>query len=342
MLRTQSSLKLTAIIALVCLIVGAVAPALFTQRTRPLSLKEDISVTMGPSEAQVADWEAYAAGDGCEDGLKCVVETKQLEIDRHSTTAKTDVDDAAAHAESNIQVTLDGEQIAAIEQSALLNRESAYPMADSDTNQEFTVHGGAVLNAEGPEIDGIDYFFPSQTEQRSYPYFDTVMQKSEPIDYLTDEEIDGIPTYSFYQKRHGINVSHVFDNRTFQGRAGDFYSDEELARINLDADEEVNLKPYYAFERTVWVEPTTGRVVDVNEKMQIYLAQSHIAEPTGERTLFSTDISWDEASSQAELNKVKNTVLGVQVATILGWALAIVGAVLLLICVWRYSRQRAQ
>ncbi|MDN6246531.1 MAG: porin PorA family protein, partial [Corynebacterium casei] len=78
------------------------------------------------------------------------------------------------------------------------------------------------------------------------------------------------------------------------------------------------------------------------EKRQIYLAQSHIAEPTGERTLFSTDISWDEASSQTELDKVKSTVLGVQVATILGWALAIVGAVLLLICAWRFSRQRAQ
>lgn len=339
MLRNRSSLKLTAIIALVCLIVGAVAPTLISQRTRPLSLKEDISVSMGPAEAQVANWADY---EGCEDGLKCVVETQQLEIQRHSTTAKTDVDDAAALAESNIKATLDGEQVAEIAQSALLNRESAYPVADSDTHQEFTLQGGAVLNAEGPEIDGIDYFFPSQTEQRSYPYFDTVMQASEPIDYLTDEEIDGIPTYSFYQKRHGIEVSQLFDDKTFPGRAGDFYSDEELSRIKQDADDEVELKPYYAFERTVWVEPTTGRVVDVNEKMQIYLAQSNIGEPTGERTLFSTDISWDAASTQAELDKVKNTVLAIQIVTIVGWALAIIGAVLLFVCAWRFGRQRAK
>ncbi|APT83530.1 porin PorA family protein [Corynebacterium ammoniagenes] len=337
MLRTPSSLKLTTIIALVCLIVGALAPTLITQRTRPLSFKEDISVSKGSEHAQVARWEDY---EGCEDGLKCVVQTQDLDIDRHSTTAKTDVDDAAAHSESSITISLDGEQIAEIAQTALLNRESAYPMAGLDTNQEFTVAGETVLSAEGAEIDGIDYFFPSQTEQRSYPYFDTVMQKSEPIDYLTDEKIDGIPTYSFYQQRQGVNVDHLFADPHFPGRAGDLYSDAELAELDLAADDHVELKPYYAVERTVWVEPTTGRIVDSNEKLQIYLAQSQTEAPTGERTLFSADISWDEESTQAELDKVKNTVMAVQVATIVGWVLAIIGAVLLLACAWRFSRQR--
>ena len=160
MLRNQSSLKLTAIIALVCLIVGALAPSLVTQRTRPLSFKEDISITMGPAEAQVMH---------CEDTGECSQEISELEITRHSTTAKTEVDDAAAVAESTIEASLDGEKVAEIAQSALLNRESAYPMAGTDTTQEFSIHGGAVLNSEGAEIDGIDYFFPSQTEQRSYP-----------------------------------------------------------------------------------------------------------------------------------------------------------------------------
>ena len=309
MLRNQSSLKLTAIIALVCLIVGALAPSLVTQRTRPLSFKEDISITMGPAEAQVMH---------CEDTGECSQEISELEITRHSTTAKTEVDDAAAVAESTIEASLDGEKIAEIAQSALLNRESAYPMAGTDTTQEFSIHGGAVLNSEGAEIDGIDYFFPSQTEQRSYPYFDPVMQKSEPIDYLTDEKVAGIPTYSFYQQRQGIEVSQLFDDQRFPD----------------------NLSPYYAFERTVWVEPTTGRIVDVNEKMQIYLAGTPQEEPTDDRTLFATDISWDEASTQAELDKVKNTVLAIQVVSIIGWALAIVGAVLLLVCAWRFSRQR--
>ena len=90
----------------------------------------------------------------------------------------------------------------------------------------------------------------------------------------------------------------------------------------------------------MWVEPTTGRIVDVNEKMQIYLAGTPQEEPTDDRTLFATDISWDEASTQAELDKVKNTVLAIQVVSIIGWVLAIVGAVLLLVCAWRFSRQR--
>src|SRR5699024_11915585 len=68
--------------------------------------------------------------------------------------------------------------------------------------------------------------------------------------------------------------------------------------------------------------------------------QSQTEAPTGERTLFSADISWDEESTQAELDEVKNTVMAVQVATIVGWVLAIIGAVLLLACAWRFSRQR--
>src|SRR5699024_3973618 len=123
------------------------------------------------------------------------------------------------------------------------------------------------------------------------------------IDYLTDEKVAGIPTYSFYQQRQGIDVSQLFDDQRFPD----------------------NLNPYYAVERTVWVEPTTGRIVDVNEKMQIYLAGTPQEEPTDERTLFATDISWDEASTQAELDKVKNTVLAIQVVSIIGWVLAIVG-----------------
>src|SRR5690625_1162375 len=148
MLRTPSSLKLTTIIALVCLIGGALAPTLITQRTRPLSFKEDISVSRGTEQAQVARWAEYV---GCEDGLECVVRTEELDIDRHSTTAKPDVDDAAAYSESSITISLDGEQIAEIAQTALLNRESAYPMADLDTNKEFTVAGETVLSAEGAE-----------------------------------------------------------------------------------------------------------------------------------------------------------------------------------------------
>ena len=90
----------------------------------------------------------------------------------------------------------------------------------------------------------------------------------------------------------------------------------------------------------MWVEPTTGRVVDVKEKMHIYLAHSKQEEPDAGSTLFATEISWDQASTQAELDKVKNTVLAIKVVSIIGWALAIIGAVLLVFCAWRFSRQR--
>src|SRR5690625_2165854 len=135
MLRNQPSLKLNAIIALMGSLVGARSPSLVTVRTRPLTLKEDISITMSPAEAQVMH---------CEDTGECSQEISELEITRHSTTAKTEVDDAAAVAESTIEASLDGETVAEIAQSALLNRESAYPMAGTDTTQEFSIHGGEI------------------------------------------------------------------------------------------------------------------------------------------------------------------------------------------------------
>src|SRR5690625_7842840 len=78
---------------------------------------------MVPSEAQVMH---------CEDTGECSQEISELEITRHSTTAKTEVDDAAAVAESTIEASLDGEKVAEIAQSALLNRESAYPMRSEE------------------------------------------------------------------------------------------------------------------------------------------------------------------------------------------------------------------
>lgn len=325
MLRTQSSLKLTAIIALVCLIAGAVAPALITQRTRPLSFNEDVSVTMGPTTAQVRD------------SLDEELESRELEIRRHSTTAKVQEDDAAAEATSQIEVLLDDEVAATIDQHSVLNRESTYPMAGIDATQEFLIRGATQTS----EIEGINYFFPSQTEQRSYPYFDSLMQRAEPIDYLTDEEIDGIPTYSFHQERTGVNVSSLFDDQLFPARAGEVYSDAELARYDLDENQDVNLKPYYDFKRTIWVEPTTGRVLNTHEDIQVYLAQSPAGEPSEMRTLFAAEYSWDEESTQRAMDKVQNTVMAIRVAAVIGWALAIFGGILLLLCAWRFSRQRA-
>lgn len=85
---------------------------------------------------------------------------------------------------------------------------------------------------------GLGYKFPIDTNKHTYQYFDTVVGKPFPMNYVDTEKLKGLTVYKFVQQ---INNQPVLTNRV--------------------------LPSTYTNTRTVWVEPTTGAIIKGSEDL---------------------------------------------------------------------------
>ena len=86
---------------------------------------------------------------------------------------------------------------------------------------------------------GLGYTFPIDTQKTTYPFFDTVVHRAFPMRYAGETTMQGLTVYKFVQK---IVNQPVLTNAT--------------------------LPSTYTNTRTVWVEPTTGVIVDGQEQLK--------------------------------------------------------------------------
>lgn len=317
----RSRLAQVAIAAAVFLILGSILPPLYNNQSRPLPRDLDITV--------------HAEHDG-------------VEFTRHTTTSAAEKD-SIARAQSTTELTVDGDIFAHITEESLLNRESTYPVAGPNTTQRIELPAFEQQLEDRVERDGISYFFPSGAEQRSYPFFDPLSQDAEPIDFVRDERLDGIPTYVFHQDVAPTPLVEVFDFDAHRsGPAGDFYSAESLERYNLKPKSHVILEPFYAVSRTVWVEPTTGTIVNEEEHPRIFWAtdarqaQAMVdADDTQERALLDVPLSWSDSTRTERLDSVRGVIDTVKVLSLVGWLGKAVGVVLLAVAAALFMRRHA-
>ncbi|MCQ9676364.1 DUF3068 domain-containing protein [Corynebacterium sp. BF-R-2] len=318
----RSRLAQVTIAAAVFLILGSVLPPLYNNQARPLATNLNLEVR---------------------------VEQDGVEFTRHTTTSPAEKD-SVTRAQSTTDLVADGETIAHITEDSLLNRESTYPVAGPNTTQHIELPAFDVQVEDRIERDGMSYFFPAGAEQRSYPIFDPLAQASTPIDFLRDEKLDGIPTYVFYQDVAPVSLLEVFSFDAHQaGPASDFYSPSSLERYNLKPTSHVILEPFYAVSRTVWVEPTTGTIVNEEEHPRIFWAtDSHQAQAmveaddTKERALLDVPLTWPDSTRTERLDAVRRVIETVKVLSIVGWLGKTSGVVLLAIAAAMFMRRRAQ
>ena len=96
-------------------------------------------------------------------------------------------------------------------------------------------------NVDGDESikhEGLSYKFPIDTKKKSYLFFDTVVGKAFPMNYVDTEKLEGLTVYKFVQK---IVNQPVYTNHV--------------------------LPSTYTNTRTVWIEPTTGVIVKGSEDL---------------------------------------------------------------------------
>ena len=317
----RSRLAQVTIAAAVFLILGSILPPLYNNQSRPLP--RDLNL------------EIHAEHDGAT-------------FSRHTTTAPA-MKDSVARAQSTVDLTFNGETIAHITEESQLNRESTYPVAGPNTTQHIELPAFDVQVEDRVERDGISYFFPSGAEQRSYPFFDPLTQDTEPIDFLRDEKLDSIPTYVFHQDVAPVSLGEIFAFDAHRsGPAGDFYSAESLERYTLKPKSHVILEPFYAVSRTVWVEPTTGTIVNEEEHPRIFWAtdarqaQAMVdADDTHERALLDVPLSWSDSTRTERLDSVRRVIDTVKILSIVSWLGKAIGVALLAVAAAMFMRRHA-
>lgn len=376
----RSPLAWVVIAAVIFLVLGTVVPPLYNNQTRPLAFDQNINTVTAPSagvwmEAPEFIAGAKASGDSkdpqCQEKqapMWCYLHHDLLTIERNTTTSEVAEDDALANSDSLSRLLAGNTPLAQITEHSVLNRESTYPVAAPKDKWDFVLPALDTGMARTDfERDGINYFFPSGTEQRSYPFFDLATQSSTAVDFTTMERLDGIPTYSFHHDIQPISLADMRKSITAEvdtgtgdkqlaaedfrisGPAKRFYDAESRELLGLDATDRVTVEPFYTIGRDISVEPTTGTMVDLRENIKIFFAADEkqagtmvANDDTEDRSIFAADLRWSDETRAERLNEVRPVIRTIRALMVVGWAGKAIGVGLLLCAAYMYMRRHRE
>ena len=376
----RSPLAWVFIAAVIFLVLGTVVPPLYNNQTRPLAFDQNINTVTAPSagvwmEAPEFIAGAKASGDSkdpqCQEKqapMWCYLHHDLLTIERNTTTSEVAEDDALANSDSLSRLLAGNTPLARITEHSVLNRESTYPVAAPKDKWKFVLPALDTGMARTDfERDGINYFFPSGTEQRSYPFFDLATQSSTAVDFTTTEKLDGIPTYSFHHDIQPISLADMRKSITAEvdtgtgdkqlaaedfrisGPAKRFYDAESRELLGLDATDRVTVEPFYTIGRDISVEPTTGTMVDLRENIKIFFAADEkqagtmvANDDTEDRSILAADLRWSDETRAERLNEVRPVIRTIRALMVVGWAGKAIGVGLLLCAAYMYMRRHRE
>ena len=376
----RSPLAWVVIAAVIFLVLGTVVPPLYNNQTRPLAFDQNIDTVTAPSagvwmEAPEFIAGAKASGDSkdpqCQEKqapMWCYLHHDLLTIERNTTTSEVAEDDALANSDSLSRLLAGNTPLARITEHSVLNRESTYPVAAPKDKWKFVLPALDTGMARTDfERDGINYFFPSGTEQRSYPFFDLATQSSTAVDFTTTEKLDGIPTYSFHHDIQPISLADMRKSITAEvdtgtgdkqlaaedfrisGPAKRFYDAESRELLGLDATDRVTVEPFYTIGRDISVEPTTGTMVDLRENIKIFFAADEkqagtmvANDDTEDRSILAADLRWSDETRAERLNEVRPVIRTIRALMVVGWAGKAIGVGLLLCAAYMYMRRHRE
>ncbi|PZF84314.1 DUF3068 domain-containing protein [Jiangella anatolica] len=153
--------------------------------------------------------------------------------------------------------------------------------------------------ADRVEVDHEGYYFklPFGTEQRSYPFWDSTIQETRPMEFQSETTLEGLPVYVFEQVIEPTPVSALEIPGALFGQPGSIVADR-----------------MYSNTRTIWVEPRTGAIIKGEEQQDSYLdfegtRGPTIVQGTIEYTRDQVSANVDEFSSTADrLALVRDTI----------------------------------
>ncbi|GAB1511427.1 PorA family protein [Actinophytocola sp. KF-1] len=145
----------------------------------------------------------------------------------------------------------DGLVVNASLRSLCLDRYTGEAVAPCE-NQFYEDAEGERVVGERNEVlqPGLNFKFPFDTEKRDYQWFDTTLKKTVPANYVGEEEVKGLPVYKFVQTIPPTMVNEL-------DVPGSLVGQPDVPTVHAEL--------YYEAVRTLYVEPTTGAVVNGSE-----------------------------------------------------------------------------
>jgi hypothetical protein len=117
--------------------------------------------------------------------------------------------------------------------------------------------------------DGLQYVFPIDAEQKSYPYYDLTARASAPIEFVEETTIDGLPVYHYSQEIGPVDLVRATRDASLRlGMTREQWGIESPE--GSDPNEIVLMSRYYRNTRDVFVDPASGTIVDMAERPHIY------------------------------------------------------------------------
>ena len=211
--------------------------------------------------------------------------------------------------------------VAATVQRTTLNRDTAMPVDDLGNT---TIQTNADMPSEPVYAAGLTIAWPRDAQREAYPYFDPIARRTAPMEFVDDAVVGDLPVYRYKQTMQDVDLADVDPNNNFSVPASSLPPDapEELR----DTEGNVTLRVFYSVERTIDVEPRTGRIVAAQEKVDQYLGSR-----PGEHAVpvLNFDIALDEASVQTLSDAARTELSDIsRRGTWLPWTVGILGAIL--------------
>jgi hypothetical protein len=188
-----------------------------------------------------------------------------------------------------------GPDVAVWTGSLKLTDPAGVPIAISEDRVCLDRHTAVAVNCVSERLNGdnrvrhtgLSYTFPFGVEQRDYDMYDTTAQKAFPARFSGVEQIQGTEVYKFVQ-----TVPEMVTERM----------EVPAPLVGGPQGSDVTADRLYSNTRTVWVEPTSGVIVNGQEQVLQYFRG-----PDGTRgvTLLDGLLAFDKSTVAAGLDRAR-------------------------------------
>jgi hypothetical protein len=140
----------------------------------------------------------------------------------------------------------------------------------TDRNTGLATNEGDYLPDGTPETEGLVNKFGFDTEKKTYPFWDDVLQRAVDVEYQGTKTIDGLETWAF-----------------------NYVVTDEEAEIASGVD------GTYSMDKTMWIEPRTGQIID---------QEQHDVRAAGDTTLLDVELSFTDDQVQTNVDDAKDNL----------------------------------
>lgn len=344
------------LLAVVTFLLGSLVPPLLITQMKPLPTDLQATYRTNPAETVMLAPEAVAEGAvpeenrtraGCREGsfpdipYACLVVAapthRELTVSTSQAPERDELDVAAT------TVLQAGDTVLAeVTDFLRLDRRSTYPVSDPVSTVTVEIPALDRETSTGPFVrEGLQYFFPFPPERRSYPHYDTVAERPLLLDYVGEVERADLETFEFHHTFTALPLTEPDDNRPRPEEA------EDSVATPLEAWGQGSV--WYAVDRTAWVEPKSGTLVDIRERIHLYFAEDHTEaterafDPAPEFSILHTSAGWDQTTVDRQHDRAAGMVdrlRFLQVSAVLLKTVALVAVVWAVLLLLRERRGR--